>query len=521
MIGIYLFLHLFVFGVKCFNMSVNPLLSHFNQSVIGPLVKRGSEAYCATKSLGKRVYQVGAAAFSGIGNWPFYGVADTFGKSYSSGFGSWLGACEFGSYFTFRLRNFEEIRQKFFGGSDSEMAAPAPIEPDDEADLRVSLIPAERQGVHSGNSPDSGDVRRACSSRFNCRDIAFKTGVAALGMLAQFPLMVLVYQGNGENIVYPIITGLCEASFTILSLWLTLKSPKKPKVNEELNSGVEGNRKRLIAKINAFLEVLPSKFNDPVFAGRVEEIFASSSQQTEEERGMALLHLVVNAEGLSELEKGSWDGTLSPIAKGLGLLISLYLTTVNGAVSYQGVKDWRNDQEALAILTTVLVSLANIKLLNKVCVDSATSYYEGLRDLIKGQYRPPLAHAVSPKAWCIGRAVSTVLSWFSFGTTAIGARDYIPKAGKGLIAPAPLSSALLLNENMNWSADDFLLWAHSKCDPKVERFSHVNDSLLRFREIIENADPEILQTFLDSFPNFRASLLQNASSPDVALQTLA
>jgi hypothetical protein len=507
-------------GIKCFSMSVNPLLDYFNNSVTKPLVKAGSEACCGTKSLGKRVYQVGAAAFSGIGNWPFYGVANTFGKSYSSGFGSWLGACEFGSYFTFRLRNFEEIRQKFFGGSNREVAVPVPIGQDPEnlgEDLPSALASGERRSIHSRVFSNSENVSKTSSSRFNWKDIAVKTGIAALGLIAQFPLMVLVYNGNGQNLVYPAITGLCEASFTILSLWLTLKSPKKPVVDGELNPGLEGNRKLLIGQIDRFLEELPSKFNDPFFTQKVEDIFASSPPQTEEQRGKALLDLVVDARGLPELRKGSWDGTLKNIAKGLGLFISLYLTTVNGAVSYKGVKDWRSDQETLAILTTAFVGLANLKLLNKMCMDSATSYYEGLRDIIKGQYRPPLAHAVSPKAWYIGRAVSTVCSWFSFGTTAIGARDYIPKVGSGLIAPAPLSSALLLNENMNWSADDLLLWAKSKCDSKVEKFNHINSSLQNFREVILNSNPQALQRFVDLLPNLRIPVPPVSQDPRTPL----
>lgn len=513
--------------IKCFPMSINPLLDRFNSSVVRPLTNRGAEACCATQSLCKRVYQVGAAAFSGIGNWPFYGVADTFGKRYSSAFGSWLGACEFGSYFTFRLRNFEEIRQKFFIGSGNEIAEPAPIvqdpeslgrihEREDSADSPSAIGEDEKGLIHSGRAASSENISKpTCCSKW--KDIAIKTGIAALGLIAQFPLMVLVYNGNGQNPVYPAITGLCEASFTILSLWMTLKSSKKPVSDQRLDPELEVNQKILIGQINRFLEELPSKYNDPIFAQKIEDVFSNSPPKTEEQRGKAILDLVIEARGLPKLRNGSWDGTFSNLAKGLGLFISLYLTTVNGAVSYQGVKAWKSSQEALAVLTTVFVGLANIKLLNKVCMDSATSYYQGFRDIIMGQYRPPLAHAVSPKAWYVGRAISTVGSWFGFGTTAVGARDYIPKVGNGLMVPAPLSSALLLNENLNWSADDFLLWAKSKCDSKAERFNHINNSLLKFREIVENSKPAALQRFLDQLPNLRTQISPTQADPRTPL----
>jgi hypothetical protein len=489
-------------------MSVNPLLDYFNNSVAKPLVKTGSEACCATKSLGKRVYQAGSAIISGLGNFPFYGVAASFGNRYSSAFGSLVGGCEASSYFLFRIRNFEDLREKFFGVG-SEPVVPLASEHEPELGQSPRVVGGDQPLLHPGalSSDDVKPKSSHCCSKW--KSIAIKTGIAALGLAAQFPFMVLTYYANGQNLVYPALTGVCEASFTILSLLMSFKSGQKNTTDPEL----ENKRHLFIRQIDRFLEELPSKYNDPSFVQKIEGIFSASPPRTEEERGQALLHLVIEAKGLPELRIGAWDGTFKKIAKGLGLFISLYLTTVNGAVSYKGVKTWKDDQEALAILTTVFVSLANIKFLGKLCMDSAVSYYEGLRNILKKQYRPPLAHAVSPVAFYIGRAISTQVSWLSFGTTGLGARDYIPKVGKALIAPAPISSALILTENLNWTGDEFLLWAMSKCDSKVNKFNYISKGLSKFKEIIANSDPQSLQRFLEGIPNLSEPVLSDQRTP--------
>lgn len=485
-------------------MSVNRLFDSFKNTVVSPVATKASEACCSTKSLGKKIYNVASTAFSGIGNWPFYGVAASFGNAYSSALGGILGGCEFGSYFAFRIRNFAEIRQKLFGGNSENEEAPA-IEGRDSTVLRSVAIDEEKERILPSDSVRPNASKTTAKPCANWKAIAMKTGIAALGIVAQFPIMVLAYYGNGENLFYPLVCGACEASFTILSLLLTFQSAKKSKAEAEIDSEIEDKRNLLVGQINRFLQELPSKYKDPIFAQKIDEIFSNHPPKSEEQRGKDLLQLVFQAKGLPPLRKGSWDSTLNNLAKGVGFLVSCYLTTVNGAVSYKGVKAWRDDQEALAVLTTIFVSLANVKLMTKLCMDSATSYFEGIRDLIKNQYRPPLAHAVSPIAWYLGRAISTIGSWLSFGTTATAARDYIPKVGTALIGPAPLSSALLLNENLNWSVDDAILWANSKCDSRAKQFTHLNDSFLKFKEKVQDASPETLRQFLDQVPDINES----------------
>ena len=313
----------------------------------------------------------------------------------------------------------------------------------------------------------------------NWKEISTKTAIAALGIIAQFPLMVLVYYGNGENLAYPILSGVCEASFTILSLLLTFQSSQK--AIREGDPELDREKEKIIGQIDQFLKELPTQYKDPEFIRTIEE------------HSDSLWELVQSSERIPTPSKGST--VLSNGAKAIGLFIACYITTVNGAVSYKGVKAWREDQEVLAILTTIFVSLANIKLLSQLCMDSAVSSYESLRDLANNQYRLPLGHAVSPLAWWIGRVFSNAVALLSFGTTATAA-GYIPRVGNGLIAPAPFSSALLLNEHLNWTMDDLLLWTHSQCNPIVKKATHLNHSLTKFKEKIQDADSETLRQFL-------------------------
>jgi hypothetical protein len=473
-------------------MSNLSLLNSFHSVVVSPLVERVSEKCCSAKSLGTKVYRIASTAFSGIGNWPFYGVAASFGNQYSPILGKILGGSEFASYFAFRISNFEEIRQKIFGG-DSNTGSFSVKQSRSPSNAVVEDFDESKDPIHSKpllKSENNEVPPPGCSSRW--KTIAKNTGIAALGIIAQFPIMVLAYYGNGENLAYPLICGACEASFTILSLLLTFQSSKKNTENFETDSKLIEKRNTLIAHINCFLEELPEKYKNPDFSKKVDSIFSRDDSKSDEERGKELLALIAEARGLPPVQKGAWNGALTNLAKGIGILIAGYLTTVNGAVSYKAVKAWKSDQDILALATTVLVGLANIKLLTKLCMDSAQDYYEGIRDVIKGQYRPPLAYSVSPIGWGVGRAFSTIGSWLSFGTTATAARDYIPQVGNAFIGPAPLSSALLLNQNLNSTADHFLLSLKSKWDSKTKQFAHLNDSITKFKQEVESADEAAL-----------------------------
>lgn len=449
-------------------MTANPISSYFNNTVLRNPVQGGGG--CG-KSLSRRVFDAASAAFSGIGNWPFYGVAASFGNVYSKGFGSFLGACEFGAYFLFRIRNFEEIRQKFF-------SKPTPDE------IAMVQPPVGNLGGRA--------VESSCSWRW--KDAAIKTASASLGLLAQFPIMVLVYYGNDENLAYPIITGVCEGSFTILSLLLSFQSASG--TEEEIDPELREKLAVFSEQIDRFLEELPVRYEEAGFMEKVERIFEDGSEITEEQRGAELLHLILESRGMPVPNKGAWDPMYEKIAKGLGIFITAYLTAANGAVTFQGVKKWKEDQTALASLTTVLVSAANVKLLWKCCVDSAQSYYEGIRDMARGRFRPSLAFAMSPVSWIASRVASATMAWFSFGTTAVSVRDYIPVVGNALIAPAPVSSAFLLRESLNGGADDGLLWAQSRCSGKARKFAHLHESLSQFKEKIHKAHPVVLREFL-------------------------
>ncbi len=475
-------------------MRVNPLFSDF-KTIVRPPVIVGSEPYCTTKSLGKRIYRAASVLISGSGNWSFYGVAASFGKKYSSGFGIFLGTSEFISYVIFRIRNFEQMRQQFVeSDSQNEIAASARKE-----ETPILSLPSEEEEKYQLLPSDSLKSDSVSPPHFfsHCKEIARKTTAAVLGIALQFPFMILAYKYNGRKWIYPVLTGACEGVFTILSLLTSFKFLQS-KFQGKLDPELEKKREWFAKQIDCFLEELPLKYKDPDFVKEIDTIF--NSNMTEEECGKALLSLVLKAKGLPEPQKGSWDSLWTPFAKGVGIFITLYLTFVNGAVSYKGVKDWKEDQEALAVLATIVVSLGNLKLLIDLCIGSAANFYEGLRDIMKGQYRIPLACAVSPVAWCLGRIASAFLSCTSFGTTAISASDYVPK-GENLVWPsAPISAALLLGGDLNETSDSLILFAKSKTNATIRQFALLHKHLLFFKRKVQNAHPKTLRIFFAQFP---------------------
>lgn len=440
------------------------IIGYLKDSVIGPITRQGEAACCTAKSLRQRAFDIGSAAFSIVGNWPFYGVADSFGKQYSAAFGSLLGASEFATYSLFRMQNFQELVQKFRQNP-----------PQNE-----TVTPASPYGLNA-------EETEVPTPRCSWKQTAIKASALGLGILAQLPFIVLTYYENDGNLFYPIATGACEGVFTVLSLLMSFQSTKKDPSAETL-------REAISTQCDHFLENLPEKYKDPAFTNRLEEIFSLDSLLTEDERSTELLKLIQAEKPEPQPPGDKTDKILSITAKVLGALIAGYVTVANGAVTYRGVKSW-SDQEALAVAATTLVSLSNVHLVGKLCIDSAKNYYEGIRDIIKGTYRPPLAHAMSPKLWTIGRVASTALAWFSFGTTAISVRDYIPVAGNALIALAPISSALLLRESLNQGSDQLVLWGSSKHDAAANRFVHLHNGILGLKNRIETATLQELRSF--------------------------
>ena len=444
------------------------------------------------ESLKRSVFNIAAATFSGIGNWSFYGAAYSFGGPYSRAFGSVLGVSEFLSYFTFRLKNFDQIREEFSNDPSAKIEIFLPT-PELSSVRSNPLAPSDSSvsALERGtNENDSATEPSTC----NWNDTAQKIALAGLGIAAQFPIMVLVYYGNNGNLVYPLITGVCEGSFTVLSLWMSLRSSKKLATNSESDSTFEDTRQSLLEQVDRLKEELALKYNDPVFEEQINSIF--SPKKTNGDRERELLGLILAAEGYPELDKGRFDHALQKLATGLGLFTAAYLTTVNGMVTYKGVLAWNPEQKALAGVATAVVCIANAEFLGRLCINSAKDYYEGIRDVAKGQYRAPLAGVVSPYKWLAGRVLSTTSSWLSWGTTALGARDYFPAPeNKVFIGPAPLSSALLLNGALNETADDVVLWACSS-DQKVKRFAHIQKCLLTFRARLETAEVKPLENYL-------------------------
>jgi|GEM_PF-4811880 len=125
-------------------------------------------------------YRVAAVALSAAGNFTFYNVARSFGDRYWEMLGPVMGVCEVGTYFVFRVKNFE--------------------------DLRVLVLEGRSEGG------------------WRCDRHVAKVGVATvLGLVAQYPLAIMVYNAHGNRLVYPILCTGCEGAFSILSLLMSVR----------------------------------------------------------------------------------------------------------------------------------------------------------------------------------------------------------------------------------------------------------------------------------------------------------
>ncbi len=499
------------------------ILDRLKNCVPVSLSRRASEGCATLKSLKKRIFDASTVVFSAVGNWPFYGVAASFGNRYSPGLGKFLGVSEVLSYFLFRIKNFQEIRKQFFGNtSDQEQMifSPARLM---SGTISVPASPRSGSTIPLSELPDQELVahNQAPTSR-NWKTVALNTTAAALGIVVQFPIMILVYYGNEENLVYPLITGMCEGSFTILSLLLSIRSSQKLVTSDEaVDPEIERKKAIITEQIGRFLEELPIKYKDPDFVTRINALFSDDAQASDESRGRAVLDLILEAQGLPEIDKGAWDGPLNKLAAGLGLFIAGYLTAVNAAVTYKGITDWKPDQEALAVTATTVISLSNIHLLSKLCVDSAKVYYANMRDLAKGQYRPPLAQVMSPTTWLMGRTCATALSWSSFGTTGVAARDYVPKVGTALIGPAPVSSALLLRESLESVSDDVVLWASCRSNATNTKFRDLHSAVMQLKETIPELGQESLRKIFSQLPDLQEPVPRPRPIPDSQTPLLA
>lgn len=501
-------------------MGINSALFNcFTNSIVEPLSQRASQSRCCTwESTKNRIFYVGSAIFSGMGNWSFYGIAAAFGSRYSPSFGVFLGACEFTSYFLFRIKNFEDIRQQFSQEPlQEEMITPPLPSPSGAATSSDPTIQFQEEKRPVASSSETIAIPMPAIAREqeiitpptrNWKGVAIKVASAALGMITQIPFIYLSYKENG-NLLYPILTGACEGSFTILSLLMSARALFSSK---KIEPEIERKQKDLIKQINLFLEELPEKYRDFSFKQKINEIFANPLKP-KEQRSRDLLNLIVNAKGSPQpTTGGSCTNVGRKLAICLGFLTACYLMYVNGWVTYRAMNALQNGEnsaredtgdtlpKAISIASAVSVGLANAYLLGKLCMDSAKNLYDSLRDLCTRQYRPPLAYSVSPITWSIGRVFSNALSWLSFGTTAISARDYVPVIGNALIFPAPLSSSLYLAEGLNEISDRVVLKIN--CNSTTKQFYHLHQSLSLFRDRLETSSPQVLNRFFQYLPNF-------------------
>src|SRR5690606_26764831 len=84
-------------------MSTVSLSQTFASKVVDPITEQNGRKCCSIGSCAKKVFDLTAAVFAGIGNWPFY---QTHGGRLSS-WNTFLKVCEGSSRFLFSLNNFQ------------------------------------------------------------------------------------------------------------------------------------------------------------------------------------------------------------------------------------------------------------------------------------------------------------------------------------------------------------------------------------------------------------------------------
>lgn len=428
----------------------NTLLTYFGRTVTEPLAPDAQNG-CKSNLKG-RVFTTASAMLSAVGNYSFYGVANSFGQTYNPYLGPLLGAAEATSYFLFRILNFQDIGNHF-----------------------TSRLSSTKEGIVSKEGATGKDLLK-------------NLAITVLGLTTQYPLMLLVYNANGKSLWSPIATGACEAAFTILSL-LKMSASSTNTGSEH----IEQFRNQITQNITQFLDSLPSRFANEADRQQITDIL----QQPLANQPLALLHLIRQSQQGADAPSSS---ALTNAAKAIGLLMAGYLTYVNGAVTYDGMDNWLGIAP-LSFLGAAVVSGANLYLLAAYCMIAAKDLTTGLRDLATGKYTPPLEGVLSPKIWRMGRIAATALAALSFGTTALSAKNYTPseEASTILTWAAPLSAILLLNSSLQKVSDRLVPRLDPTClqHPHANTFIHLKNSLEEFRKTIQEATPEALSHFAE------------------------
>src|SRR5690606_27113666 len=145
------------------------------------------------------------------------------------------------------------------------------------------------------------------------------------------------------------------------------------------------------------------------------------------------------------------------IPTAFGALIALYLSAIYGTISYRGIESWDKDQQGLAIISSIVTSLINLRFLSKLCMNSSKGYYETFRSIVSCNYHAPLGFAASKEVWVLGRIAITCLSNISFRSIASVLEENMPFFAGELSLFAPIASGILLNDSLNRSFDRFLL----------------------------------------------------------------
>lgn len=453
--------------------------------MIAPMTRQGDRKCCSMSSCFKRVFDVGTAAFSALASWPFY----TSSKPGSSQTEKFLQVCEGGARFLFSLNNFQTAYRKF---SDKP---PLPVKSVALKDFRQ----VDTEEASSGQASKS-----SCNRRTGC-----KVGIAAAAFIAQTPLVLYSYYKSATGSwIYPLAGGICDAALTIVSLWKERKTIPLDTFQDlrEDSKSTEKRKQEFLNQIDEFLARLPQHYRCSSFQKNLEKCFSKDVKSSNHKRADELLKLILSEEREKIVGRSCSPRIFNAAAIGLGGVIAFYLALSYGAVAYAGIKEWKEDQEALAIASGLLNSLANLRILGKICITSATSYYQTASDLLRCRYRRPLAYSVAPYLWTAGRVSILALSWLSFHSISAIMQEHVPDIGNTLSYFAPIASGILLHSALNRVFDASILWIKSCCNPAAKACAHIEEGLAKFRKKFEMAPLEDVEEFLKDLPQTDADL---------------
>jgi hypothetical protein len=311
------------------------------------------------------------------------------------------------------------------------------------------------------------------------KSIALKTGIMALSLGLQVPLVLYSYDQNSpKNWVFPVAEGLCGSALTFASL-----CPDNFKFFELKRAVSDQERKK-----QKFLDCIDICIKD--LSRDYKDLNRESLDPT-----MILTMILSKYEKEPKTRDSYCNQPFRAISAGVGIAAALYLSIYYQEVTSEGVLRWDEAKSVLAALVSGTNLIVHLPVLGRMCVATSVGYYDTITDILTCRYQKSLAAIVAPYLWTASRVSTLALSYLSFHSVSSAMKDCIPIIGETLSVFAPVASAFLLHDTLNRFFDRKILAAKSLCDKNVKFVSHLSDSLRKFRQIFKDAELEDIEQF--------------------------